>query len=130
MYIISVNEAIEQTSYYDKILLDMFLNPEKIDKTEEIKILFSSLIKTYFASADMATAYPNLFKLLWYSNIPCFKNNVTNAYLLKKCIWQGVEYNCSDLFQQVPTDSGFNWMWTYISQSFDTIFVNRNVLCF
>ena len=106
MCLIPANEAIQETNYYDKILLDIFLNPEKIDKTEEIKILFSSLIKSYFASADLSTAYPNLFKLLWYSNIPCFKNNVTNAYLLKKCIWQGVEYNCSDLFQQVPTDSG------------------------
>ena len=105
MYIITANEANE-TSYYDNILLDVFLNPEKIDKTEEIKTLFSSLTKSFFESADMATAYPNLFKLLWYSNIPCFKNNITDAYLLKKCIWQGVEYNCSDLFQQVPTDSG------------------------
>ena len=105
MYVISANVANE-TSYYDNILLDVFLNPDKIDKTEEIKTLFSSLTKSFFESADMATAYPNLFKLLWYSNIPCFKNNVTNAYLLKKCIWQGVEYNCSDLFQQVPTDSG------------------------
>ena len=105
MYVISANVANE-TSYYDNILLDVFLNPEKIDKTEEIKTLFSSLTKSFFESADMATAYPNLFKLLWYSNIPCFKNNVTEAYLLKKCVWQGVEYSCSDLFKQVPTDSG------------------------
>ena len=105
MYVISANEANE-TSYYDNILLDVFLNPEKIDKTEEIKTLFSSLTKSFFESADMATAYPNLFKLLWYSNIPCFKNNITDAYLLKKCIWQGKEYKCSELFKQVPTDSG------------------------
>ena len=91
---------------YADIILDMFLNPEKLSQTEQLRDHFSNLTRHFFDNAKMATAYPNLFKLLWFSNIPCFKNNVTDAYLLKKCIWQGKEYKCSELFKQVPTDSG------------------------
>ena len=109
-----------QTDQYAGIILDMFLNPEKISKTEELRVHFSNLTKQFFDSAEMAIAYPNLFKLLWYSNIPCFKNSITDAFLLKKCIWQGVEYNCTDLFKQVPTDSGY-------CEKF-IIFIKHNIL--
>lgn len=77
-----------------------------MDGTENTKTLFKNLLKQFFENADMAKAYPNLFKLLWFSNIPCFKKNVTSSYLLKKCLWQGKEHDCKDLFRQIPTDSG------------------------
>ena len=96
-------------SSYDDLVLDIFLNPAKLAAKDQLRMLLSNLTRQFFEAADMAAAYPNLFKLLWYSNIPCFKNNVTEAYLLKKCVWQGVEHSCSDLFKQVPTDSGGNF---------------------
>ena len=88
--------------------MEIYLNPNKKDGAESTKALFRNLTKQFFENADMAKAYPNLFKLLWFSNIPCFKNNVTSSYLLKKCLWQGVQHDCTDLFKQIPTDSGSN----------------------
>ena len=98
--------AAGRSQSYDDLVLDIFLNPAKLAAKDQLRMLLSNLTRQFFEAADMAAAYPNLFKLLWYSNIPCFKNNVTEAYLLKKCVWQGVEHSCSDLFKQVPTDSG------------------------
>ena len=94
------------TRSYDDLLLEIYLNPDKKDGAESTKALFKNLTKQFFENADLAKAYPNLFKLLWFSNIPCFKNNVTSSYLLKKCLWQGVRHDCTDLFKQIPTDSG------------------------
>ena len=87
-------------------MIDAFLNPAKTEITENMKKKSSEEIKKFFKEANMATAFPNLFKLLWNSYIPCFKNNISNSYLLKKCKWQGLVFNCSELFEQVPTDSG------------------------
>ena len=101
-----VMTSTSNTKKYDKILLDAFLNPKKIAATEETKKAFVKMTKQFFNNSDMAASYPNLFKLLWYSNIPCFQNDVTESYLIKKCFWQGEELACSELFQQVPTDSG------------------------
>ena len=101
-----VMTSTSNTKKYDKILLDAFLNPKKITATEETKKAFVTMTKQFFNNSDMAASYPNLFKLLWYSNIPCFENNITDSYLLKKCFWQREEIACSELFQQVPTDSG------------------------
>ena len=92
--------AEETTSPYTSLLLENFLNPNLSHSTDELKESFSNLTKHFFENADLATAYPNLFKLLWFSNIPCFKNNITDAFLLKKCFWNGKEQDCSDLFKQ------------------------------
>ena len=103
------SNSSEDTVATERIILDFFLDPEKLNTTAGWQDYYRKLIKNYFESADIINAFPNLFKLLWHSNIPCFKNdkyNLTAAYLLKKCLWQGKEYDCSDLFQQVPTDSG------------------------
>ena len=86
--------------------MEKFLNPELSSNTDGLKESFSNLTKQFFDNADLSNAYPNLFKLLWFSNIPCFENIITDAYLLKKCFWNGEEHNCSGLFKQVPTDSG------------------------
>ena len=98
--------SVSNSGAYDDLLLELYLNPNKLDDTDDTKTLFKNLLKQFFVNADMAKAYPNLFKLLWFSNIPCFKNNVTSSYLLKKCLWQGEEHDCTDLFKQIPTDSG------------------------
>ena len=103
-YIFIVDSDI--TEKYDTILLEAFLNPQKIAETEETKKAFVKMTQQFYNNSDMAASYPNLFKLLWYSNIPCFQNDVTESYLIKKCFWQGEELACSELFQQVPTDSG------------------------
>ena len=87
-------------------MIDAFLNPAKTEITENLKKESAEKIKKFFMEANTAAAFPNLFKLLWNSYIPCFKNDISKSYLLKKCKWQGLNRNCSELFQQVPTDSG------------------------
>ena len=53
-------------------------------------------------------AYPNLFRLLWKSALPCSYDPLSedSSYMLKKCTWQGNLVNCSDIFTPVITDSG------------------------
>ena len=53
-------------------------------------------------------AYPNLFRLLWKSSLPCSYDPLSedSSYMLKKCTWQGNLVNCSDIFTPVITDSG------------------------
>ena len=103
---IDLFSSVTTAGAYDNLLLELYLNPNKQTGSDSTKNLFKNLTKQFFENADMAKAYPNLFKLLWFSNIPCFKNNVTSSYLLKKCLWQGKEHDCTDLFKQIPTDSG------------------------
>ncbi len=65
-----------------------------------------------FDSLDSKAAFPNLFELLWYSQLPCFDvEGVTSDYdghrsLLKRCTWKGVVLNCSAIFRTFPTDRG------------------------
>ena len=52
--------------------------------------------------------YPNLFRLLWHSMLPCVPEDKSSdvAHILRQCSWQGKTVNCSDIFIPVVTDSG------------------------
>ena len=54
----------------------------------------------------MRTLYPELFRLLWESTLPCFKEENEEEHMMLSCELAGVEVNCSNLFTRVPTDSG------------------------
>ena len=54
----------------------------------------------------MQTLYPELFRLLWESTLPCFKEENKEEHMVLSCELAGVEVNCSDLFIRVPTDTG------------------------
>ena len=61
------------------------------------------------ASQDtLSRIYPNLFRLLWHSKLPCLPSDksLKEAFLLRHCSWLGKEVNCSDIFTPVVTDSG------------------------
>ena len=66
--------------------------------------------ETYLNQADLARAYPNLFRLLWQSTLPCYppptSPNTDSVHMLRQCLWQGEEGNCSEIFTPVITDSG------------------------
>ena len=128
--IFTVVNDVSNPEKYDKILLEAFLNPQKIAETEETKKAFVKMTQQFYNNSDMAASYPNLFKLLWYSNIPCFENPVTDSYLIKKCFWQGDEIACSEVFQQVPTDSGKYLNIRELILERNKIIINtRDVLC-
>ena len=88
-------------------MVDIFINPERQDEKKDIIESRTKQITSFFSSSNMTTVYPNLFKLLWYSSLPCIViPGIQENNIIKKCEWQGREEDCSSLFEMVPTDSG------------------------
>ena len=54
----------------------------------------------------MSSVYPELFRLLWLSTLPCFEEEHKEEHMLLSCELAGLKVDCSDLFTRVPTDSG------------------------
>ena len=86
--------------------IDIFLNPAKVQDKERIIVEKKNLAKEFFKNSNMRTLYPELFRLLWESTLPCFKEENKEEHMMLSCELAGVEVNCSDLFTRVPTDSG------------------------
>ena len=83
----------------------IFINPAKTDEKNNIVQEKQSLAKNYFNTSDMTTLYPELFKILWESTLPCFSDG-DKEHMLMGCEVAGVKVNCSDIFTRIPTDSG------------------------
>ena len=66
----------------------------------------TSLSMNYFGTVNMSRLYPELFKLLWYSSLPCFASTSTTRSLVKSCQVYGTPFDCKRLFKKVLTDSG------------------------
>jgi hypothetical protein len=64
------------------------------------------------SKVDMSAWYEGLFKILWYTQLPCFDvKGVTSRFagqrsLLKQCKWKGATIPCSAIFTTFPTDRG------------------------
>ena len=86
--------------------IDIFLNPTKKKFVEEIIKEKRRNAKSYFRSVDWKSLYPELFKILWESTLPCYKIYSDVEPLLLSCHFAGSEVDCSELFTKVPTDSG------------------------
>ncbi|XP_023344136.1 mucin-5AC [Eurytemora carolleeae] len=77
-------------------------NVESLRETEETDLI------EYFNSQAVAETFAEMFKILWFSSLPCFRTeNITQGYLLKSCTYQGIEGDCRKMFRKVATDSGF-----------------------
>ena len=59
--------------------VDIFLNPAKQTEKTEIVAAKQGIAKAYFKSSNMADLYPNLFRILWQSTLPCFKVKIANC---------------------------------------------------
>ena len=79
--------------------IDMFINPDKKKDKEKIVKEKEEMAKHYFNTSDMRSLYPNLFRILWESTLPCFS-------LLRSCELGGSKINCEEIFSRVPTDMG------------------------
>ena len=57
---------------------------------------------------ELSRAFPNLFRLLWKSTLPCYPSNTSSesAHMLRQCWWRGEQINCSEIFTPVITDTG------------------------
>ena len=74
-----IDEALELP------VVDMFLNPEKQDVKATIVKEKMSLARTYFEDSEMGKLYPELFKILWFSTLPCFPQEGMDEYMLLSC---------------------------------------------
>ena len=86
--------------------VDIFLNPAKELHKEKIVTEKKGVAKNFFGNANMQTLYPELFRILWDSTLPCFKEENKEEHMMLSCEVAGVEVNCSNLFIRVPTDTG------------------------
>ena len=86
--------------------IDLFLNPEKEEEKKRIIREKKDIAKNYFKGSNMPTLYPELFRILWESTLPCFKEENEEEHMLLSCELAGVEVNCSSIFTRVPTDTG------------------------
>ena len=88
--------------------IDIFLNPAKKTHREDVVNKKQEIAKNFFKKADMRSLYPELFRILWESTLPCFRSVTREEeHMLVSCQLAGVEVNCSDLFSRVSTDTGF-----------------------
>ena len=86
--------------------VDVFLNPAKQSFMNEVIQEKKEVAKNYFSTVDMKSLYPELFRVLWESSLPCSKTPGNEEAMLVSCQLAGTELNCSDLFRKVPTDTG------------------------
>ena len=82
------------------------MNPAKEQAKEKLIKEKKDLAKDYFKESDMESLFPELFRILWLSTLPCFEEENKEEHMLLSCELAGVEVNCSDIFTRVPTDSG------------------------
>ena len=77
-----------------------------------------------WSQEELALAYPNLFRLLWKSALPCSFDPLSEdpVFMLKKCTWQGKLVNCSDIFTPVITDSGVCCAFNHRSNLKDSVY--------
>ena len=91
----------------DLPLIDIFLNPQKEIKKERLIQLHQDKTGSYYSSVDMEKLYPALFKLLWFSSLPCSQQgSMNNEYMIKSCEVAGEIVDCENFFSKVPTDVG------------------------
>ena len=88
------------------------MNPNRTDEREKKIQKLKAKYKDIFGKLDLETAYENLFRLLWYTRLPCYDiGNITSNALhqmsvIKQCFWKEDEINCSALFKPMPSDRG------------------------
>ena len=85
--------------------VDIFLNPEKQVYKDFVIGRKKETAKNYFEASEMRSLYPELFRILWFSTLPCFESR-DKEHMLISCELAGLKVNCSELFKRVPTDSG------------------------
>ena len=83
-------------------LVDLFINPSRAVTKNKLIENYKKRARDYFARTNMKELFPNLFRILWYSSLPCTEHpGFSQQYLLKTCTFAGNNVNCSDIFTKV-----------------------------
>ena len=91
----------------DNNTLDLIFNPNRTYDNGNSVSLLKTFNKNLFKRLNQTVAYPTLFKMLWYSTLPCFDvNEITSDEdgekgMLRSCQWKGKEIPCASIFTQV-----------------------------
>ena len=110
-------------------IFDILLDPVKQNITKNLTEIAIQQQKAIFEKMDKKVSMPTLFKILWYSTLPCFDLINTTSYrrnqksLLKRCSWKGVEIPCEAIFSTFPTDRGM--CCSFNMKAADDIFKNK-----
>ena len=91
-----------------RLMLDPILKKVKDDLVWPSKNQFIDMFKRL----DITASFDLLFRMLWYSNLPCFDvYGVTSEVpfekgIIKGCFWKGKPIPCAAIFSPIPTDRG------------------------
>ena len=56
--------------------VDIFLNPDKTGEADMIAAKKQDIARTYFQRSNMKKLFPELFRVLWQSTLPCFPGDL------------------------------------------------------
>ena len=90
-------------------LIDIFLNPSRKDELDDLAKTMKQRAFDFFSRSDMRLLYPQLFRLLWQSTLPCLASPGLDSYMLRECQLAGSKIPCHQIFTRLPTDSGKQW---------------------
>ncbi len=90
----------------------LFMDPIMTKKKDDIVAAQQSIYLTMFKRLKYIDAFETLFRMLWYSTLPCFDvYGVTSEEpfekgIIKACYWKGRPVSCAAIFSPIPTDQG------------------------
>jgi hypothetical protein len=90
----------------------LFMDPILTNKKEDIVTAQQSIYLNMFKRLKYTDAFETLFRMLWYSTLPCFDvYGVTSEEpfekgIIKACYWKGKPVSCAAIFSPIPTDQG------------------------
>ena len=64
--------------------IDIFVNPKRAEELTAIAKKKRLIAKTYFEKSNMATLFPELFRILWRSTLPCFGGDALRLRKIKQ----------------------------------------------
>jgi hypothetical protein len=97
-----------QSTDPQRLLLDPVLKKVKEGLVSPVSNTFIEMFKRL----NITASFEPLFRMLWYSNLPCFDvYGVTSEKpyekgIIKACFWKGKPIPCAAVFTPIPTDRG------------------------
>ncbi len=90
----------------------LMLDPALMMVRESLVLPSRNQFIEMFARLNITQSFELLFRMLWYSNLPCFDvYGVTSERpfekgIIKGCFWKGKSIPCAAIFTPIPTDRG------------------------
>jgi len=90
----------------------IFIDPTLTNMKENIVAVKQSNYLDMFERLNYTAAFETLFRILWYSTLPCFDvYGVTSEEpfekgIIKACYWKGKAVSCAAIISPIPTDGG------------------------